>query len=181
METMFWVWLGIIAVTVVIEIVTLDLVSIWFAFGAVIPFILAAVGGIALEIQIAVFVAVSALLIIFLRKSAQKLLFKNMNQKTNVSALEGKRVRLLEDTDFEHNGSVKINDIVWTAVSESGELIKAGELVEIERVDGNKLIVKSVANNDSNNQTVSQLETTNPHQDEDKSKSQNSIVGEDKK
>ena len=107
METMFWIWLAIMAVTVIIEIVTLDLVSIWFAFGAVIPFILSAIGGIAIEIQIAVFVAVSALLIIFLRKNAQKLLFKNMNQKTNVDAFEGKKVRLLEDTDFEHNGSVK--------------------------------------------------------------------------
>ena len=145
METMFWVWLAIIAVTVIIEIVTLDLVSIWFAFGAVIPFILSAIGGIAIEIQIAVFVAVSALLIIFLRKNAQKLLFKNMNQKTNVDAFEGKKVRLLEDTDFEHNGSVKINDVTWTAISESGELIKAGQLVEIKKVDGNKLIVIPVS------------------------------------
>lgn len=145
METMFWIWLAIMAVTVIIEIVTLDLVSIWFAFGAVIPFILSAIGGIAIEIQIAVFVAVSALLIIFLRKNAQKLLFKNMNQKTNVDAFEGKKVRLLEDTDFEHNGSVKINDVTWTAISESGELIKAGQLVEIKKVDGNKLIVIPVS------------------------------------
>ena len=145
METMFWIWLAIMAVTVIIEIVTLDLVSIWFAFGAVIPFILSAIGGIAIEIQIAVFVAVSALLIIFLRKNAQKLLFKNMNQKTNVDAFEGKKVRLLEDTDFVHNGSVKINDVTWTANSESGELIKAGQLVEIKKVDGNKLIVIPVS------------------------------------
>lgn len=144
METMFWVWLAVIAISLVIEIITLDLVSVWFACGAVIPFILSAIGGIGVEWQILVFVIVTALLIIFIRKYAQKLLLKNMNTKTNVDSLIGKRYRLLEDTDFEHIGSVKVNDVVWTAVSSDGSLIKAGQLVEVEKIDGNKLIVKAV-------------------------------------
>lgn len=177
METMFWIWLAIMAVTVIIEIVTLDLVSIWFAFGAVIPFILSAIGGIAIEIQIAVFVAVSALLIIFLRKNAQKLLFKNMNQKTNVDAFEGKKVRLLEDTDFEHNGSVKINDVTWTAISESGELIKAGQLVEIKKVDGNKLIVMPVSQ-DTEKSSGKELEEQSAENKAEKSDEDTSIQTE---
>lgn len=144
MDTMFWVWLAVIAVALLIEIVTLDLVSIWFSFGALIPFILAAVGGIAIEIQIAIFVVVSALLIIFIRKYAQKLLFKNMDAKTNVDSLIGKKFKMLETTDFEKNGSLKINDIIWTAVGENSELIKQGAIVEVVKVDGNKLIVKEV-------------------------------------
>ncbi len=177
METMFWIWLAIMAVTVIIEIVTLDLVSIWFAFGAVIPFILSAIGGIAIEIQIAVFVAVSALLIIFLRKNAQKLLFKNMNQKTNVDAFEGKKVRLLEDTDFEHNGSVKINDVTWTAISESGELIKSGQLVEIKKVDGNKLIVIPVSQ-DTEKSSGKELEEQSAENKAEKSDEDTSIQTE---
>lgn len=144
METMFWVWLAVIAISLVIEIITLDLVSVWFACGAVIPFILSAIGGIGVEWQILVFVIVTALLIIFVRKYAQKLLLKNMNTKTNADSLIGKKYRLLEDTDFEHIGSVKVNDVVWTAVSSDGSLIKAGQLVEVEKIDGNKLIVKAV-------------------------------------
>lgn len=144
METMFWVWLAVIAISLVIEIITLDLVSVWFACGAVIPFILSAIGGIGVEWQILMFVIVTALLIIFIRKYAQKLLLKNMNTKTNVDSLIGKRYRLLEDTDFEHIGSVKVNDVVWTAVSSDGSLINAGQLVEVEKIDGNKLIVKAV-------------------------------------
>ncbi len=139
---MFWVWLAIIVVAVIVEIATLDLVSVWFAIGAIIPFILAAIGGIAIEIQVVVFVVVSALLIIFLRKYAQKWLFKNMNYKTNLDVQIGRVYRLLENADFEKNGSVKINDVVWTAVSENGALIEKGQLVEIVRVDGNKMIVK---------------------------------------
>ncbi len=144
MEVMFWVWLAVIVVSVIIEVITLDLVAVWFAFGAVVPFILSAIGGIPLEIEISIFVVVSAILIIFARKYAQKLLFKNMNIKTNVHAQEGKRYRLLEETDFEKNGSIKINDIVWTAVSENGEKISKGELVEITKIDGNKMVVKKV-------------------------------------
>ena len=40
MEEMFWVWLAVIAIALIIEIITLDLVSVWFACGAVVPFIL---------------------------------------------------------------------------------------------------------------------------------------------
>ncbi len=142
LETMFWVWLAVIVVALVIEIATLELVSIWFSIGAVIPFILAAIDGVPIEIQIVVFVAVSALLIIFLRKIAQKWLLRNSNTKTNIDVQIGKVYRMLEDADFEKNGSIKINDIVWTAVSENGEHIEKGQLVEIVKVDGNKMIVK---------------------------------------
>ena len=142
MEVTFWVWLAIIVVSVIVEIATLDLVSVWFAVGSIVPFILSAIGGIAIEIQISVFVVVTAVLIIFLRKYAQKLLFKNMNDKTNLDMQIGKIYRLLEDADFEKNGLIKINDVVWTAVSEEGNLIKKGQLVEVVKVNGNKMFVK---------------------------------------
>lgn len=158
METMFWIWLGLIVVAVIVEIATLDLVSVWFAIGAIIPFILSAIGGIPIEIQVVVFVVVSALMIIFLRKYAQKWLFKNMNTKTNIDVQIGKVYRLLEDADFEKNGSVKINDVVWTAVSDDGKLIKKGQLVEIVRVDGNKMIVKHAE--DKNDDKIEENITT---------------------
>lgn len=141
---MFWIWLAIIVLSVIIEIATLDLVSVWFAVGGIIPFILSAIGGIAMEIQISVFVVVTAVLIIFIRKYAQKLLFKNMNDKTNLDMQIGKIYRMLDDANFEKNGSIKINDVVWTAVSESGELIKSGQLVEVVKIGGNKMFVKPV-------------------------------------
>ena len=78
MDIIFWVWLGVIIATIILEIVTLDLVSVWFAIGAIIPLILSAIGGIAIEIQVGVFVFISAILLIFIRKIAQKILFKNM-------------------------------------------------------------------------------------------------------
>ena len=150
METMFWVWLGIVAVTLILEIVTLDLVSIWFSIGGVIPLILSAIGEIPIEIQIVVFVVISAVLIIFVRKIAQKFLFKgNENITTNVDALIGKKCRLLEDIDLEKNGSLKVNDIVWTAKSKDDKVIKKGQLVEIVGVEGNKMIVQEIKEQDN--------------------------------
>lgn len=144
MDIIFWVWLGVIIATIILEIVTLDLVSVWFAIGAIIPLILSAIGGIAIEIQVGVFVFISAILLIFIRKIAQKILFKNMNEKTNLDALIGKNFRLLESTDFEKTGSIKVNDIVWTAVSENGEFIEKDSIVQIVRVEGNKFIIKKI-------------------------------------
>ena len=149
MEALFWVWLGVIVVTAVIEIATTELVSIWFTIGAIPSFILAACMGNTLwELQVAIFVIVSALCIGFLRKITKKWLFKNINEKTNLDAYVGKQLRMLEKTDFETVGTVKINDVVWSAVGEKNETIEKGTIVEIVKVAGNKLIVKAVKDND---------------------------------
>ena len=147
MEVMFWIWLGVFVLGLVIEFITFDLVSIWFSAGAIIPFVLSAVGGVIIEIQIILFIVVSALLIVFVRKYAQKLLFKNMNTKTNLDIQTGTQHRLMESIDFEKNGSIKINDVVWTAISENSEKIKEGEIVEIVRVEGNKMVVRKATKN----------------------------------
>ena len=113
MSVMFWVWLGIIVVTAIVEIFTMELVSIWFTIGAIIPFILSGTTTLALEWQILIFVAVSAILMLSLRGVTKKFLLKNAKEKTNLDLLVGKKVRMLERTDFETMGSVKINDVVW--------------------------------------------------------------------
>lgn len=165
MEVMFWVWLGVIALTAIVEFISLDLTSIWFTVGAIIPFILAAIGGVRWEIQVAVFVGVSALLLIFLRKITRKMLLKNANFKTNIDAIIGKKVRMIERTDFETLGAVKINDVVWSARGENSETIEKGEVVEVVKVDGNKLIVKLSKENKTKKEEVSENETSSKKED----------------
>ena len=67
MDLMFWIWLGVIIVTAIIEFATMEIVSIWFTFGALIPLILSVTKAVSWEIQIIVFVLVSAILIVSLR------------------------------------------------------------------------------------------------------------------
>ena len=123
MGVMFWIWLAVLVVSAIIEIFTMDLVSIWFGVGAIIPLFLSLIDDFPIVWQIVIFIASSALLMIFLRKIAQKLLFKNSNSKTNLDSCIGKTYRLLKETDFEKNGEIKVNGIVWTAVSEDGKVV----------------------------------------------------------
>ena len=143
MDTMFWIWLAVIVVTVVIEGITLDMVSVWFTAGAIVPLILAAVGAVGWEIQLIIFIVISTVLILTLRKVTKRLLFKN-GSKEQINTIIGKQTKMIEDATEDTVGSIKINDVVWSAKSEKDETIKKGELVEIIRVSGNKAIVKKV-------------------------------------
>ena len=71
-------------------------------------------------------------------------MLKNANEKTNVDAIVGKKLRMLSKTDFETIGSVKINDVVWSAIGENQQTIDKDAIVEVVKVDGNKLIVKAI-------------------------------------
>ncbi|MGN0961103.1 MAG: NfeD family protein [Christensenellales bacterium] len=146
MNVMFWIWLAVIVITVIVEIITTELISIWFTLGAIIPFILASTNLVGFEWQMIIFVVVSAILILSLRKVTKKFLLRNANTKTNTDALIGQKFRLLSKTDFETIGTVKVKDLEWSAVGDQGQTIKAGQIVEVVGVSGNKLLVKAVDN-----------------------------------
>lgn len=152
MSTMFWIWLSVMVITVILEIITTDLVSIWFSFGAIVPLLLSAFDVLNPIWQTTIFVVVSAILIACLRKVTFKWLFKNNNAKTNVDALIGEKHRLLEATDFENLGKVKIKDVDWSVRGENQQTIEKGAVVEIVKVEGNKLIVKPVEDNKAENE-----------------------------
>lgn len=144
MSVMFWVWLGVFVVTAIAEFLTMELVSIWFTVGSIVPLILAATKVVGFEIQIVIFVAVSAILVLSLRNVTKKFLLKNSEGKTNLELIVGKEVRMVERTDFETVGAVKINDVVWSAVGENQTTIDKDEIVKVVKVEGNKLIVKKI-------------------------------------
>ena len=138
-----WIWLGVVVLATVIELITLDMTSIWFAAAGIVALILSAFPQVDWIIQLVVFVVLSAALIIGLRPICRKFFLRHMNEKTNADSLIGKHVYMLTTAKFGQMGSVKIADVVWTAIPESeDQTIEAGEVVEVIRIDGNKLIVK---------------------------------------
>lgn len=144
MDVMFWVWLAVIVATIVVEAFTMEIISIWFTIGAVPSFILAGFDAVSWEIQLVIFIVLSAVLILSLRKITKKFLLKNSNAKTNLASIIGTKVRMIEMTDFDSVGTVKINGVTWSAVGEKGETIESGAVVEIVKIAGNKLFVKEV-------------------------------------
>ena len=121
-------WLGILAILLVIEAITVGLTTVWFAGGALVACIVSWLGG-GIVVQLLLFFGVSVVLLIFTRPLAVRYMNKGV-EKTNAESLLGKR-------------AVVINDIEWTARSadESVE-IPAGAVVEIKEIRGVKLIVK---------------------------------------
>ena len=139
--SMIWVWTGVIAFALIIEFMTMQLVTIWFAVGGIVGLILTIIGGISIEIQVACAVLVSIICIIGLRKFAMKYLNKKSEDK-QVEMLVGHKAKMLEDVEKDVLGTIKLNGVVWTAYSD--EKIEANEEVEIIEVNGNKLKVKKV-------------------------------------
>jgi membrane protein implicated in regulation of membrane protease activity len=149
MSTTFWIWLSIIVITVIVEIITTDLVSIWFTFGAVIPLFLSAFNVLNPLWQTVIFVVVSAVLISVLRKVTVKFFFKNNNSKTNLDTIIGEKYRLIEGTTFEKLGKIEIKDVTWSVMGENQQSIKKGQVVEVVKIEGNKLIVKPANTKDN--------------------------------
>lgn len=138
-----WIWLGVVAVTLLFEFVTMELVSVWFSVGAFVALILAACN-VSVEVQWIVFGAVSIFSILLLRKVSLKYLLKGNSEKlVNTDMTIGKDFELLSDITRNDSGTIKVNGVVWSCACEDDKQeVKAGTRVEVLRVKGNKYIVK---------------------------------------
>lgn len=136
------IWLGILAVLLVIEGLTTALTTIWFAGGALVAAIAAGVG-MGIVPQLLLFFCVSLVLLLFTRPAALKLMNKG-TEKTNVEGLLGKSAVVIQQIDnLAQTGQVRINDIEWMArTSDDGVTIPVGTVVVIEAVHGVRLIVR---------------------------------------
>ena len=125
-----YLWLAIFILMLIVEFFTFELVSIWVSAGALVSMILAACD-VRYEVQIVVAVIVSILCLLFFRNILKNYLMRNKD-KTNMDAIIGKQVKLLKEITEDSNGSVKVNDVVWTAKSKDGKPIEKDERVEID-------------------------------------------------
>lgn len=138
------IWIAAFAVLMIIEAATLGLTTVWFAGGALISAILAAIGA-PLWLQVAAFVVVSAILLVFTRPIVNKHFNKNRT-KTNVEGMIDKKAYVTEEIDnIKSTGQVKIDGMDWTARTEKdGEIIAIGTLVKVVKVEGVKAIVEEI-------------------------------------
>ena len=145
MEQYLWIiWLVIFISMLVVEASGPNLVSIWFALGALIALIISFIPGVAWWIELIVFVVVSATALLALRPVFKHLLKRNIF-KSNVDSMQGKRGYVTEDITYLVPGAVKLGDVKWSAVPQDKNTVYSkGEVVEVVAVNGNKLIVKKV-------------------------------------
>ena len=131
-------WLIAIVVFIAAEAATVALVSVWFIGGAV----AAAILGAGLAVQLAVFLAVSAVLLAFVCPIARKKWTKKP-ERMNADRLAGQTAIVTETIDAcADTGAVRVSGVLWTAKCATGERIEKGRHVTIERVEGAKLYVR---------------------------------------
>ena len=141
MESMGVIWLIGIVVFLVLEGVSYQIVSVWFAAGAI-GGLLAYVCGAPVWLQITIFIVLSLLMLAALRPLSVRLLGKH-KIRTNADSLVGKSVLITQEVDnIKGTGQGKVDGMTWTVRSETGENIPSGEVVKVLKIEGVKLIVE---------------------------------------
>ena len=137
------IWLVLMIAFLMIEAQSVAMVSLWFGAGALAALITALCGG-ELWLQIVVFFAVSVALLASLRPLARKY-FTPKITKTNVDSVIGSEGLVTADiNNLAAQGQVKLGAMEWTARSSSGEIIPAGTLVKVDKIEGVKAFVTPV-------------------------------------
>ncbi len=136
------IWLVILVALIVIEIFTLGLTTIWFAGGALVAIVVAALGG-PVWLQVLVMIIVSAVLLFFTRPVAVKY-FNRDRERTNAESLVGRQAIVLSEiNNLQGIGQVTVNGMEWTARTiMDGQTIEPGEVVIIRGINGVKLLVE---------------------------------------
>ena len=135
-------WAVVAVAMIVLEFYTEDFTSIWFGIGAIVALILSLCGIDSFLLQFGVFLGVSIILLLCLRKILKKFFIKK-TVATNTDALIGQKVVVLKDADSLNSGEGKVNGLVWTIICEDDNVVKKDDVATIVKIVGNKLVVKN--------------------------------------
>ena len=133
-------WLTVVLLLSFIEVITVNLVTIWFVASALVSLVLSFFD-ISFYVQFGVFVILGVILLITTRKKLEHMLDKN-KQKTNLDRVVGMEGIVTEKISKNNPGEVKVDGKRWTAISD--KTIEEGKTVKILKIEGVKLIVKEV-------------------------------------
>ncbi len=136
------IWLVVFVACIGIEIITMGLTTIWFAGGALVAAIGAALGA-PIWLQAVFFGAVSLVLLYFTRPVAVKY-FNKDRVKTNAESLVGKQAVVISEIDnLQGIGQVSVNGQEWSARTvEEGITLTEGSVVIVRAISGVKLMVE---------------------------------------
>ena len=141
-NTMIFVWLGLLVLFLAVEFATAQLTTVWFAAGALVSLLLASFGVDNLAIQIIVFTLVSLVSLILTRPLVKKWT-RAKKQPTNADMVIGEEAVVTETiSNTDGKGLAKVNGAIWSARSVDDSIIPAGKTVTVRKIEGVKLIVE---------------------------------------
>jgi len=137
-----WAWIALIVVAIIVEVLTDQLISIWFVPGAIVATILDFCN-VNLIWQVLVVLLLAVVGIVF----AKMFLIKKLRTdivKTNIDAIIGERCVVTEKIDnYVGCGQVKIKGQIWSArgVGED-DIFEEGDVLHVVAIEGVKVICK---------------------------------------
>ncbi len=146
-QIFIYIWLSILIASVIVEIMTTDLISIWFAPGALVAIFFCLSSKIPFWVSIIVFLVISFTCLASLRKIALKfLLKKKTNTATNTDLYIGQTYIVETSSDDKVLATCKINGVVWNVKEKNGKPLLVGDKIETISIEGSKFIVKKKEN-----------------------------------
>ena len=133
-------WLIAMVVFMAAEALSVTLVSIWFAAGALGAVVVALVGG-GLALQVTVFLALAVVLLLGLRRTVRKHFTPRLT-KTNIDSIIGATgIVITPVNNIAALGQVQLGGMEWSARSTDNSHIPAGTLVKVDKIEGVKVFV----------------------------------------
>lgn len=137
-----WIWIAVIILAIVVEVLTDQLISVWFVPAAIVATVMDFCNADIIW-QIFVFLIVSAVGIVFAKCVLVRIRPKQ-NTKTNIEAIIGERCVVTERIDnYASCGQVRVNGQIWSARGAfENDVFEVGDVLNIVAIEGVKLICK---------------------------------------
>jgi membrane protein implicated in regulation of membrane protease activity len=141
MEWYIWIIIGI--VFLIIELFTPGFYHFSIGIGGVATGVLGRLTGTEWQWHLLIFVITTFATFLLMKRFASFLLKPPIAQESNVNALIGQTGIITKSLEPNQKGYVKLQDEEWSCIaSECTDTIPEGTLVEVIKLDGNKLTVK---------------------------------------
>lgn len=135
---MTFVWIALIIFSVIVEMMTVSLVSIWFMPAGLIALVLS-LFNVHVAVQIVVYLLSAALLLILSRTLLKDKIVPK-REATNADRVIGMKAIVTEDIDpIAETGEVKVDGKRWSARMTDGGCAKVNDVVAVVRIEGVKL------------------------------------------
>lgn len=134
------VWLAIIIILTAIELLSVNLTTIWFVVSGIIALIVSFLTDNYL-IQFGIFVILGVILLVTTKPLLIKKL-KTKKESTNLDRVIGMEGIVTEKITKRETGEIKVDGKKWTAYADKS--IKQGEVVKVLEINGVKLKVEKV-------------------------------------
>ncbi len=142
---MWQIWLIAAGVFFVVEIATVGFMIFWLGIAALVTCLLSLVISNVFA-QMAIFVILSAIFLVFTRPFVEKFVIKKDEKViTNAYSIIGKEAIVTKSFDNVSGvGQIKVGSEKWTAITENNTTFNEGDKVIVSSIDGVKAIVAKI-------------------------------------